>query len=294
MDEQKPEALEAERMLTEFGCTDISVIEQGEDTWLLTASVPGIAMVAHSDRSKATPRDPVYLAGQIIADITRIRARSRKQAPSRAEIVAKLAALMKEKRHEATSNQAAMGDHGGDSAGGADPDAPVLGLDPAGADNSGGDSSGDGVRAHEGATETLEAVEAEIVEAPQAQPLDADSAPAEEPTPAPEALGGYASSFGAMVDQRRNEISSAINALARERIEVIEDAIRNADEAAINNRIMMGLASDEDRATSTRLGEMRRRVSQIQDHAGALQRSLRDWPAGELHLFDPNEEPWPT
>lgn len=293
MDEQKPEALEAERMLTEFGCTDISVIEQGEDTWLLSASVPGIAMIAFSDRCAHTPRDPVYLAGQIIADITRIRARSRKAAPTREEIVAKLAALMKEKRHEATSDQTPVGDHGGDGGGGAGEPAPVVDVGPARAPDGGGDSSGDGLRPDEGPT-TLEAVEADIVPAPEAQPLDADSAPAEEPTPAPEALGGYASSFGAMVDQRRNEISSAINALARERIEVIEDAIRNADEAAINNRIMMGLASDEDRATSTRLGEMRRRVSQIQDHAGALQRSLRDWPAHELHLFDPNEEPWPT
>lgn len=240
MDEQKPEALEAERMLTEFGCTDISVTEQNEDAWLLSASVPGIAMIAFSDRCAHTPRDPVYLAGQIIADITRIRSRARKAAPTREEIVAKLAALMKEKRHEATSNQAPMGDHGGDSAGGADPDAPVLGLDPAGADNSGGDSSGDGLRPLEGATETLEAVEADIVPAPEAQPLDADSAPVDEPERA--VYGGM------MVDDARQRLAARVDEEARPRLDACDDVIRNAPMTEINNARMRGGVTDHQAA----------------------------------------------
>ena len=100
---------------------------------------------------------------------------------------------------------------------------------------------------------------------------------------------------GTMVDQRRSEIAKTIGAIAQERAAASEDALRNIDETAINNKLMMGLATEEDRALSGDAGRRRALIKRIFIHADALQRSLRDWPSAHLDDFDPNDpgNPWP-
>jgi hypothetical protein len=142
------------------------------------------------------------------------------------------------------------------------PDADVYAADP------GADPSGD----------------QREVEADSAGDAGQDVLPVADPAP---------SYPGSLIDQRRNDLSLIIDAEAAARIEAAQDIRRNTNIEELNNLIMMGLATDAQRAAERAYHEAGKRIADVLGYAETLKRSLRDQNGDELDRFDPNAVEWP-
>lgn len=99
---------------------------------------------------------------------------------------------------------------------------------------------------------------------------------------------------GALIDQRRNDISLRIDDIARTRAQAANDVLTGTDIQAITQKIMLGIASDDDRTTERLFYAARTLSERIAAFAESMKRSLRDMSGPQLDAFDPAAVSWPA
>lgn len=99
---------------------------------------------------------------------------------------------------------------------------------------------------------------------------------------------------GTLIDQRRNELSLAIDYRAADLKAPAVSAMQNTDIVTLTNAIMLNLASDDQRNQERAYYAAKSFVGQVDDFAKAMKDALASFTPAQLDAFDVAAAIWPV